>query len=44
MTYTVDCDACEFDGEYDDEVTAYAVAKEHEADYPEHFVFMERLV
>ena len=44
MAYVVDCDACEFDREYDDEVTAYSVAKEHEAAFPDHFVYMERLV
>lgn len=44
MTYSVDCDTCDYVREFADEVTAYAAAKEHEAEQPDHFVFMERPV
>lgn len=43
MAYSLDCDACDFVREHDDEITAYSVAKEHEAEHPDHFVHMERL-
>ncbi len=41
MAYSLDCGTCEFFRETDDEVTAYSLAKEHEAEHPEHFVFIE---
>lgn len=43
MAYSVECDTCEFMREINDEVTAYSVAKDHEAEYAGHFVMMERM-
>ena len=42
MSYSVDCIACDFVEEIVDEVTAYCVARDHEAEHPDHFVVMER--
>lgn len=42
MPYSLDCDTCDFIRTVDDEVDAYAAAKEHESEHPNHFVFMER--
>lgn len=42
MAYLVECDACEFVRETDDEIDAYAAARDHEASHPTHFVFIER--
>lgn len=41
MAYTLTCDSCEFDLGVDEEVRAYSNAKEHEAEHPAHFVFIE---
>lgn len=42
MSYKLDCDTCGFIRETPDEVAAYSLAKEHEAEHTSHFVFMER--
>ena len=42
MAYILDCDSCDFSRETSDKVTAYSAAKDHEAEHPMHFVFMER--
>ncbi|MEF8851564.1 MAG: hypothetical protein V5A44_06430 [Haloarculaceae archaeon] len=41
MPLRLDCDSCDFERETDDEVTAYAAARDHEAANPSHFVFIE---
>lgn len=41
MPLRCDCDSCEFEFETDDEVAAYAAARDHEATNPSHFVFIE---
>lgn len=43
MTYSLDCDTCQFARSIAGEVNAYSIAKEHESEHPEHFVFMERV-
>lgn len=43
MPYSLSCDSCEFVREIDDDVTAFEVAKDHEAAFANHFVLMERL-
>jgi hypothetical protein len=42
MTYSLDCDSCEFQREIADEEATYSVAKDHETEFPDHFVFIER--
>lgn len=42
MAYSIECDSCDFRHEFADEVTAYDVAKEHETEFTDHFVYMER--
>lgn len=41
MPLRCDCDTCEFELETDDEVGAYAAARDHEVANPTHFVFIE---
>ncbi|WP_290809826.1 hypothetical protein [Halovivax sp.] len=40
MVYDLTCDTCDFDHEVDDEVGAYDGARAHEAEHPDHFVFI----
>jgi len=43
MTYSLNCDTCEFTREMAKEEATYSVAKEHETEFPDHFVFIERV-
>jgi hypothetical protein len=38
MACRVRCDSCDLDRRLEDCVTAHRIAKEHEADYADHFV------
>lgn len=42
MPYSLTCDTCEFTQEITDEIDTYAVAKDHEVEHPDHFVFIEQ--
>ena len=44
MPYYLDCDSCEYSLELKKEVQAYTEAKQHEEEYPEHFVFLEEKI
>lgn len=41
MEFRLECDTCGFDRTTDDELRAYGLAKEHEAEHGEHFVLIE---
>lgn len=40
MPYYLDCDSCEFSRQITDEIDTYAIAKDHESEYPDHFVYV----
>ena len=40
VAYDLTCDTCEFDRTVDAENDAYADAKAHESDHPDHFVLI----
>jgi hypothetical protein len=40
VAYDLRCDTCEFDRTVDGESDAYADAKDHESDNPDHFVLI----
>ena len=40
MLYELSCDSCEFVDAAVKERSAYAEARDHEAQYPSHFVFI----
>lgn len=42
MAYSLTCDTCEFAREISDEIDTYAVAKDHESEHPDHFVYIEQ--
>ena len=40
VAYDLKCDTCEFSRTVDAESSAYSAAKDHESDYPDHFVLI----
>ena len=38
MTFELDCDSCGYQENTDSENSAYATAREHEAEHPSHIV------
>ena len=43
MTYNLECERCEFAAVTDREARAYTGAKHHEAEHPDHVVFISEV-
>jgi hypothetical protein len=41
MSFHLACETCDFVHETDDEIDAYAAARDHESEHPTHYVFIE---
>ena len=41
MTYSLNCDTCDFVRTVDDEGNAYVLARDHEREHGAHFVMIE---